>query len=549
LKQKTENANATHGLLLSIRGHDSLCIMPSTTITLPGWIQRARGHLSEEDYLEWAIAVASELTHLLGLIAGVGNDPDPKANASFFISSWDESLVCRVQIEDIELENVFLSVANDSNTTSDLSSLAYYGPRELTIQPSATNSKRNVGFYTHKLPEQKLCFALGKLLFGLFSEDSALFLTEPQTEESINALNVGFTNSDVGDGDFDLASPKLKKTTMTMGDIGAFLSSSTRARPLTKSMKAKNSLQAQNLPIFICYIVSDLLDAEEGNPYVADTALLSLKETQQHLLQMVLYRERFLHDHLCPEKALDMTALFNQAEEELYGRETELNILMDATSRVSPDAPSQQHFLCEAAFISGSSGSGKSLLIKRLISDWNDRDLSVLFCKFDRQASPLSILMQSLDAYFGKFITLARDLSMPETLFGGISQSIISSIDRESFIELCQLLPSFGQLFSNYGHLSGKHGPKAQQEECLSSFMDQTSRVNNASSSGNIGSGKNRLVNLINIIFKAVCNGGQPVLLCESGMKLARFRFVILEVCCLLTLINPFPLMSCILRY
>ncbi|KAL7526826.1 hypothetical protein ACHAXR_001671, partial [Thalassiosira sp. AJA248-18] len=246
---------------------------------------------------------------------------------------------------------------------------------------------------------------------------------------------------------------------------------------------------------------------------------------------------RYLDYHSCPSKALDHTALFGQADEVLYGRDKELGILAKMSTRVHLHVPSPERkdFLCEAAFISGHSGSGKSSIIKRMVSYWSTNNWPVVFCKFDRQVSPLSILIQSFDAYFGQFnpiqVGMTSGVNIPrepsaQDMFDRMSRSIISSLDNDGFCQLCQLLPSFSQLFpmaSKYAHIRNTQtGSVVSQDDSLASAMNQTAQVSNASSAGNIGSGRNRLLHLLHIVIKAVCVGGHPVLVCESDVKLRR---------------------------
>lgn len=176
-------------------------------------------------------------------------------------------------------------------------------------------------------------------------------------------------------------------------------------------------------------------------------------------------------------------------------------------------------------------GSGKSLLTKQLISHWNVNDWPVLFCKFDRQLDSLTILIQSFNVFFGNFtnqidgvVTSQRNLSTQST-FDRISQTIISSTDDESFAHLCLLIPSFGQLMSahythtqntqvdnNYAHLDTQNEFTSSQDDLEPISIRRTIE---ASSAGSIGSGRNRVVNILHILFKAVCLGGQPTLVCE----------------------------------
>ncbi|KAL7535348.1 hypothetical protein ACHAXR_006436, partial [Thalassiosira sp. AJA248-18] len=537
---------------------------PSAPISLSNWIKRARVYLSRDDYLLCAIKILLALTNRLRHIVGSDSSVQINDSCDASLSSWSDSMdnadflppssdekkaggalsspLSLFRIEDIVSESVVVFVQTNNNR--DLSSPDNLVATEVEIvQPNnAQDSNLCDVFETPQLSQRDACFALGKILFEVFSETSSQFLDEmgqQNNEGSLGNLHIVDTDSNKQSNDApkiipvgvdeqddldDIALPELKR---------AFISSTTHGNSPTKSIKANEYLQSQNLPPSICQLVSDLLAAEEGNPFVPDTALVSLEEAQQDLLQIKSHPERFLDSHSCPRKALDDTALFDQADEVLYGRDKELGILTKMATRVHLHAqsPERKDFLCEAAFISGHSGSGKSSIIKRLVSYGNANDWSVFFCKFDRQVSPLSILIQSFDAYFEKFIPnqvggvyLPREPSMQD-MFDRISQLIISSVDNDGFCHLCQLLPSFSQLFpmaSQYAHQRNTQiGSVAGQDDLLAGFMKQTSQVTNASSAGNIGSGRNRLIHLLHTVIKAVCAGGHPVLVCAEDLQWA----------------------------
>ena len=280
------------------------------------------------------------------------------------------------------------------------------------IQPSSTSAGLESG---ETNPSQRdVCFALGKILFELFcgsGASSSLFNQDsndnadvqrgdsPPAMENMSHRTIENDEDYAGDSeDMYHEFPLLKK---------AFLACDSEEQTNTKSLKAKESLQSHAMPPSIVHLVCDLLDAEKGNPFVPDTAILSLSKARRDLLQMKSFPERLLLDsdsYSCPKKTLEKTALFNNQHsnnanadnEPLYGREKELNILLEMAERVSQHVPSvkRKGFLCKAAFISGHSGSGKSSLTKRLVSHWKNTgtndDYSVIYCKFDRQVAPLS---------------------------------------------------------------------------------------------------------------------------------------------------------------
>ena len=93
--------------------------------------------------------------------------------------------------------------------------------------------------------------------------------------------------------------------------------------------------------------------------------------------------------------------------------------------------------------------------------------------------------------------------------FDRISQSIIKSIDSESFVQLCELLPNLCKLFPlSMDHVQKRKMQNDTMDDPLASVTQTSARV---ASPGGVGSGSNRLNYLFHIIFKAVCNGGHPV--------------------------------------
>ena len=137
--------------------------------------------------------------------------------------------------------------------------------------------------------------------------------------------------------------------------------------------------------------------------------------------RMDTYPERYIKDQTCPATAAKLTGLFDKSDNELYGREEDINLLMNIAARVYSRGQSTEYnrgscrvpptgarqerhdFFCEAVFLSGGSGSGKSSLIKQVLSCCST-DWFVIYCKFDRQAPPLQSLWRSFDTFFGIFV-------------------------------------------------------------------------------------------------------------------------------------------------
>lgn len=317
--------------------------MSAATVPTPltNLIQGARVYLSPVNYIEFSISVASELTNYLKFRLDGGASSTP------------------LQRDEIVLENVVVSVAKNEETKTDLSSPLNYRVTEISLRHCDLKLSD-----AQQLTERDACFALGKILFELFSEGNSNFLNE-QNGDSISDLRIKKTG-DIGSSDEQSDTsdtPGLRRSSSTEDDEDvafkrALLSIYPQSEILTKSMKAKESLQSQLVPNSICSLISDLLDAEEGNSFTSDTAIVTLAEVQHDILQMKQYPQRFLKDQLCPISALERTTLMNQQSDILYGREDEMEVLMNMASRVTNHIHLQgtRGFSCEAAFITGAGG-------------------------------------------------------------------------------------------------------------------------------------------------------------------------------------------------
>jgi len=474
---------------------------PSKTMTvpLPEWIQMTRVSTSKKDYINCSISVALKLTnHLIlinGLNACMGNH-----------NGGDELLqlsLPQIHIEDVVPENVIISIPSSNRPLEVL---------DVTFMAAGVTSKRqsskqsNDLFQKTHLLQEDACFALGNILFALFAECDPSFLiyigsTDDSTVGSMGDLRLG--NGDINSDDA-LSLPVLKRSHQSTNAVTSLL---------TKSMKAKIFLQDQGVPLSICRLVSDLLDAMAGNPYQSGTALRSLEEVQHDLIQMRTHPQRFLDDETCPQKALEKTALVGDGE--LYGRESEMNTLMNAAARVSQHSHSPNN-PCEAVFLSGHSGSGKSSIIKQFVSSYNTRDWFLLQCNFGLQGVPLLALLQSFDTFFGKFIPFQKGESSMQESFNRISQSISASIDSESLCKLRQLIPNLSQLFPpTTDHLQKERNQNVSVDTPLSS---STGIVKSESSCG-IGQGSNHLKYLFQMLFKSICSGGHPVVIIVDDLQ------------------------------
>lgn len=472
-------------------------------ISLPKWIQKARCSVPKEGYVECALSVAYELTSHLCFVVGTAHDDDAGSSneRSEEKKGGDLSASC-VQIEDIAAENVVVTIAD-----SGIAVIAdHLVAKDASVRPS--EAKPSDIFDAPQLVERDVCCALGNILFELFSQGDPplvvdLGASDDENDVSFSDLLLGVGAALEGD---DASLPAAKKKPS--------------ARSSSKSAQAKLHLQEQGLPQSICRLVHDLLEAEAGNQYVSNTALLSLGEAQFDLMQMRLYPQRFLNDRTCPRDARKLTNLFNQGDGEMHGREREMKALMEKTARVYYHYPRPSHvgavqqqqnptggFLCEAVFLSGHSGSGKSRIVKEVASFCNSNDWFVLSCKFDRQVPPLITLMHSIDGFFARFLPVqdAASGSLPQRhpsvqeAFGRISRSIISSTDDESFGQLCGLFPNLS---------------------CIQ--MRTLQHASFSEASGVLGSGSNRLKFFFSVIFNALFAGGHPVAMMLEDLQVSR---------------------------
>ncbi|KAL7544794.1 hypothetical protein ACHAWF_008162 [Thalassiosira exigua] len=251
-------------------------------------------------------------------------------------------------------------------------------------------------------------------------------------------------------------------------------------------------------------------------------------------MQMKSYPQRFLNDQTCPSKALENTLLFHQTDDDFYGREEEMGLLMDMIGHFGMDkfglydedegGSPKDDLWCEVAFLSGLSGSGKSSIIRQIISNCEAQDWSVIFCKFDRQSSPLSVLLHSVDSVFEEFL-LQADAVDPQRkpaaqdTFDRISRSIISAIDNESFPQLCRLFPALARLFPMSMNFVEVSLAQSTSHASLAPFGSDNFNSTNVLSA--LGYGRNRLKYLFQIIFRSVISGGRPVLLCLEDIHWA----------------------------
>lgn len=500
-------------------------------LSLSEWIERARSQLTKGSYVGCAVSMAVELTNHLRLVVGKANDgractqtnggsdashdSKPKSLLSE-AEATDNISLSLVKLEDVVAENVMV-IAATADAIANGGTSNHLVAKEVFIRPSRPSDLFDI-VDAPQLLERDVCYALGEILFQVFSQGDPLVEVDlgpvgDEPDESSFA-DLLLERIDLGAVDRDVESkmpapPAFKKK-----------SSAVTSSP-SNSSKAKAYLQEQGVPQSVCRLLHDLLEAKRGNPYVSNTALLSLEEALFDLRQMKLYPDRFLHECACPRKALELTSLLGQAEGELHGREEEMKILLSKAARVYYHAPPPSHapggqqqdaasmngFLCEAVFLSGHSGSGKSRLVKEIASYCSANGWYVLSCKFDRQMDPLIALLRSVDAFFRMFLPIQDANGVPqarapqiEEAFDRISRSIIFSVDGDSFSQLAEILPTLRILYPMSANYIQR---RSMQNGIVNPFSTRHPSA--------IGSGSHRLKHLFDIILKALCSGGFPV--------------------------------------
>eukprot|EP00581_Thalassiosira_minuscula_P001914 CAMPEP_0183748936 /NCGR_PEP_ID=MMETSP0737-20130205/68026_1 /TAXON_ID=385413 /ORGANISM="Thalassiosira miniscula, Strain CCMP1093" /LENGTH=1365 /DNA_ID=CAMNT_0025984679 /DNA_START=116 /DNA_END=4210 /DNA_ORIENTATION=+ len=490
---------------------------PAMTLSLKDWIEIASSSISKEDYINCAVTIALELVNRLCRVVGIDSTVNhDRLNSS--LSSHNDSaniefdLFSSLRIQDVVVENVVVSLA--TNGVNNGTSCAHFMAAQVNIQPGSASGDF---FENPQLAERDVCYALGRILFELFSQNDPFVLEIGPIDETFEDED-SFT--DLLLGDIEITAPAPKRSSM----------SAQNAIKADLPTRSKAILQEQGLPFSICHLISDLLEAYSGNAFVPDTALLHLDEVRRDLNFMKTDPQRFLFDQTSPLLALSRTELFNQTDTELIGREKEIGTLMEKASTISwhsskrAEVMQTSDFLCEAIFLSGHSGAGKSRIMRELMMHCNANNWFVITCKFDRLAAPLSALLQAFDDFFGNFeIELENPNSNHEKMeppleeaFDRISQSIAASADRESFGQLCELVPNLSPMVIYYNRRR-----KVQNRDTVDLFenLDNKSRTASISSSGGVGSGSNRLNYLFHIIFKAVCSGGHPVTIALDDLQ------------------------------
>ena len=461
-------------------------------------------------------------------------DEEPKLSEHCDFSLSDEAAILPLlEVEHITPENVIVSIGVAGTTTTESSN----DPGAKNNFLVATGAHIQVGLshltddyeiddnHHHPLTQRDVCYALGKILLDIFAQGDTF-------DYQLLLMDLGFDiNNDKVKGSplDDISSHSISLAEWSSSPSPPSKKLSRRTANDAKSatfefMKAKAFLEERGLPRSICELVSDLLRAKEEEEEEEDKqAILSVEDAQFDLLQMKMHPSRFLHDNTCSTMALDFTSLFSRSNnEKLYGRDKEMNLLMESAARLYLHTSSQSgggisssvgggphqqqrthNFMCDVVLLSGYSGCGKTSIVKKFTSFINANDWFVLTCEFDRQVAPISLLLQSVDLFLARFVIQGSVKRVPkiQLQFDRIFNYATLTVDRESHAELCELMPSFRSLF-----------PTSSFDFACEKNTHNNPIVDHASSAIRaVGSGSNRLKYLFRLIFNAICNGGYPV--------------------------------------
>mmetsp|Transcript_12564 Transcript_12564/g.27248 ORF Transcript_12564/g.27248 Transcript_12564/m.27248 type:complete len:1558 (+) Transcript_12564:111-4784(+) len=453
-------------------------------VSIQYWIRSAVGlSISSDDYLKGAVNLSWLLTkHLMQLIAA-----------------------SEITLLDISIEKVIIFV-DPPLTMQSPSSLPI---KAVQFQPSVRSF---LSMAQHAQSASSLhspraaCAALGGILLEIFSKGRS---SSPETSSGTN------NTLDTTQYNQQAIMPPAQRRKLAVPMAGSI------------SAMANSILLEVGMPISICRLVCDLLDAI--NEPCPGSALTSMEEVLWGLTQMKDDPEHFLFDCLCPQKALDDTCLFHGIDRDyLFGREKELAILMNAKKNISShvqrvyaedplnigersNAPFGQEirYLCEAAFLSGYAGSGKSSLLQPLICACNQEGWFVVSCKFDKQIEPIKSVSKGFDDFFGTWATdiiqgrSNLDPAMVES-FHQVRQSISSTIAEEGLCQLCEIMPNLGRAFPGIATATNGHS------------QDQRT-----SSIDKVGSAVKRRTHLFHVLFKAICSVGRPVLITYDDIQWA----------------------------
>lgn len=482
--------------------------MSDASRPLSDWIHRAKYSLSKDEYYECGVELALHLTKRLAAKSATAGLPFNDNRRESYGSS-SPTTAAALLIEDVTPANIFVTRTNSGTTEVHI---------KLATKKSSSNYSATIYPPPRPPTQSQLCFALGKILFEIFTQGNSYQLLELNCNENKsrfdeNDCGILFDDLSFGGSDISVSTDDdttSHATTRSKKSRRTTICSSASGKAI--HIQSKIYLEELGSPRSICQLVSDLLQAgEEDSRLITNTALLSLQEVEFDIIQMTTHPQHFLRDNTGPNVTTEgvVTSLFGETDGgELYGREREINYLMDKAMWIYLHSPlahslnvggsmqvqNMDNFLCEVILLSGYSGSGKTSILRHVTSCLLVNGWFLLQCKFDRHVAPLLLLVQSVNNSLEQFVIQGNGSRVPETqdAFDRISQCIISSIDRDSFAQLCELLPNFRRLFP----MSAEY------------IVDSST---NTSTPGGLGFGSNRLKYLFQLILRALCGGGRPM--------------------------------------
>lgn len=356
----------------------------TTTIPLRDWIRNvSSSNINVNKYLTSTVNVALLLTER---VSQIQKDKASSEAVPEFLKDLFPFSERYVRLEDIIADNVVVSVVTADGTTDAVS--------DVDISLSGGNNRQN----QQPFSERSACHALGEILLELFSRGQSRSRVFPRqrANDHHRQQEGDFAQLNLGDGDILVIPPSRKKQQLGTNDATG----------------VKDFLLSIGLPLSVCHLVSDLIDSDSAGDFVSDTTIQSLEEAEFDLIRMKNLPDRFLFDRTLAQKALDDSELFKTADigVNLFGRGVEMDSLREAANRVlnhmnnhnqgRGDGHQHQGVLCEAVFLSGIAGSGKSSLIRHLLTSLSGSAMFVVNCKFDRQVTPLLSVSDQL-VWFG----------------------------------------------------------------------------------------------------------------------------------------------------
>jgi len=207
-------------------------------------------------------------------------------------------------------------------------------------------------------------------------------------------------------------------------------------------------LRDLGLPSSLCNLVSSLLndgalmgsELAEASGTVGSVgsipAYSSYKEVEEELHRMTLDPERYLFDSAGPSSSFEGTLCF--PSDKIYGRSEQLSSLLDAYIRVESGATRT----CEAVFLSGYSGTGKSAIVQSALHALIHRGRSTFMeGKFDelRQIQPLAAIASAFNGYCATL--LCGDVRRLDEISRELKEAVGSD-----FRVLTELIPNLGRI-------------------------------------------------------------------------------------------------------